>query len=157
MSDLVVVKCVRALAHMRGGRIAGLEGRLYQVHSDSLKLHLLDGDNPAAEAGCHPADATRFLSIPNSYQEVKSPAPPTPRKVEAVPKAPPIVAEDPIVAAEEEPEEVDLSLLDGSVAALERELKTGNYDDILFELLQAEEAGKTRKSAVRAIQERMNF
>ena len=157
----VVVKCAPPLAHMRGGKIAGMKGRLYLVHATTLKLYLLDGDDPAAEAGVHPDDAARFLSIPFSYLEVKSSSPPKPRKAEAVTKTAPIVADDPIVADIEAPEvsdtEIDFSILDGSVSRLRRRLESGDYDDVLFELLQAEEAGKTRKSAVEALHERINF
>lgn len=152
----VVVKCAPTLAHMRGGRIAGMKGRLYLVHATTLKLYLLDGDTPAAEAGVHPDDAARFLSIPFSYLEVTSSSPPKPRKAEAVTKTAPIVA-DIEEAGEAHTELVDFSILDGSVSRLRRRLESGDYDDVLFELLQAEEAGKTRKSAVEALHERMNF
>ena len=46
---------------------------------------------------------------------------------------------------------VDLSLLDQSVEKLERDLAEVS-DEALMELLMAEHAGKTRKSAVAAIQ-----
>ena len=47
-----------------------------------------------------------------------------------------------------------LDVLDGSVSALEADLATGEHDAHLDDLLAAEEAGKTRKGAVRAIKAR---
>ena len=52
-------------------------------------------------------------------------------------------------------EEADLSVLDLSVSKLAKALATGDYDDQLDELFAAEEAGKTRKSAVSALKARM--
>ena len=49
---------------------------------------------------------------------------------------------------------VDLSVLDQSVAKLEAALATGAHDHQLAQLLAAEEAGKTRKGAVRVLQAR---
>lgn len=54
-------------------------------------------------------------------------------------------------------EEVDLSVLDLSVSKLEKALATGDHDDDLDELFAAEEAGKTRKSAVSALLARMEL
>lgn len=54
-------------------------------------------------------------------------------------------------------EEVDLSVLDLSVSKLEKALATGDHDDDLDELFAAEEAGKTRKSAVAALLARMEL
>ena len=54
-------------------------------------------------------------------------------------------------------EEVDLSVLDLSVSKLEKALATGDHDDQLDELFAAEEAGKTRKSAVSALLARMEL
>jgi uncharacterized protein related to proFAR isomerase len=56
---------------------------------------------------------------------------------------------------EEEEVEVDLSVLDLSIGKLGEALATGDYDDQLDELLDAEEAGKTRKGAVAALKARM--
>ena len=51
----------------------------------------------------------------------------------------------------------DLSILDGSISALTKALKTGEYDDVLDLLKEAEEAGKTRKGAIAAIEEREDY
>jgi hypothetical protein len=48
-----------------------------------------------------------------------------------------------------------LEVLDQSVTKLRQALATGDYDLYLEALLEAEQAGKTRKTAVEAIQERM--
>ena len=49
---------------------------------------------------------------------------------------------------------IDLSILDGSVGALRKALESGSLDASLDALLDAEEAGKTRKGAVTAIKAR---
>ena len=53
--------------------------------------------------------------------------------------------------------EADLSVLDLSVSKIEKALATGDHDDDLDELFAAEEAGKTRKSAVSALLARMEL
>lgn len=50
---------------------------------------------------------------------------------------------------------VSLDVLDLSVPKLEEAIASGKYDSDLSELLKAEEAGKTRKTAVMAIKSRM--
>ena len=154
---LVVVKCNPCLAHMRGKRmVVGGSGREYEVDSDSLKLHLVVEGSPAVEAGCHPDDAKRLGSIPYSYTIVPTAAPPKPKKAKAVVAKPVEPDPEPIVAEKEPETEPDLSILDSSVSKLRSALETGDFDDALADLLAAEEAGKTRKSAVEVIQERMN-
>tara|TARA_R100001129_G_scaffold15307_1_gene10103 strand:- start:92 stop:490 length:399 start_codon:yes stop_codon:yes gene_type:complete len=49
-----------------------------------------------------------------------------------------------------------LEVLDGSVTKLRKALATGDYDMYLEALLEAEQAGKTRKTAVEAIEERIS-
>ena len=51
--------------------------------------------------------------------------------------------------------EADLSVLDGSIGSLRKALATGEWDDHLDALAAAEQAGKTRKGAVEAINERV--
>ncbi len=46
-------------------------------------------------------------------------------------------------------------LLDGSVAQIKANLASGEYDGLLTSLLDAEEAGKTRRGAIKAIKDRM--
>lgn len=67
------------------------------------------------------------------------------------------VAPEPVEVVLVEEEEVDLSVLDLSVSKLEKALATGDHDDDLDELFAAEEAGKTRKSAVAALLARMEL
>lgn len=50
---------------------------------------------------------------------------------------------------------VDLWVLDQSIGELEAALETGAYDLVLGELLAAEEAGKTRKGAIKALRARL--
>lgn len=49
-----------------------------------------------------------------------------------------------------------LEVLDQSVTKLRKALATGDYDLYLEALLEAEQAGKTRKTAVDAIQDRID-
>lgn len=64
----------------------------------------------------------------------------------------PVVEEEPVV---EEDEPVSYPILQGTVSDLEEELEFGIHDDNLDSLLSAEEAGKNRSTAVRAIRDRM--
>jgi len=60
--------------------------------------------------------------------------------------------------AEEAPAEAPaetLAILDGSVSAVESALATGDHDAWLAQLLEAEKAGKNRKTAIAAIEARM--
>ena len=145
MSDLVIVKSLEA--HTRGRLIAGT-GRLYHVNKETGYLHEFLNGSPAAQPGCHAEDAVDLLRVPG-YRKVS--APPVPR---------PIVAPEPAPEPEPEPEPqappADLSILDLSVSKLRKALATGEHDDNLQALLEAEEAGKTRKGAVAAINERLN-
>ena len=61
----------------------------------------------------------------------------------------------PVPSAAPAPAPVDLSILDQSIAAVRKSLSTGKWDGCLGDLLDAEQAGKTRKGAVEAIQERV--
>lgn len=156
MSDLVSVKCLKG--HMRGC-LQSVNGRLYRVDPASGLLHLQDGSDISPQAGCVAEDAERLLGF-DDFQRIV--APPKPR-VSAEPfleKAQKKVAEQPkssnTVVASEEKATIDLSALDGSVSSLKRSLRRGKLDDRLAELLAAEQAGKTRKSAVEAIEERIN-
>ena len=51
--------------------------------------------------------------------------------------------------------DADLSALDGSISKLKRALASGLLDSILVDLRNAELNGKTRKSAIEAIETRM--
>ena len=69
----------------------------------------------------------------------------------AAPAAPAAPAEE---APAEAPAET-LAILDGSVSAVESALATGDHDEWLAQLLEAEKAGKNRKTAIAAIEARM--
>lgn len=143
----IVVRCT--LRHFRGGHIVGESGASYWVNPESGNLHAIDGQEPSAEAGIPADDAASLLAFAE-YQRVS--APPVAAIVASEPEEP-----EPAPEPEPEPEpEPDLSALDGSVASLSAKLATGELDHILDALLAAEEAGKTRKTAVEALIERMN-
>ena len=71
------------------------------------------------------------------------------------------VVEDVIVepAPTPEPEVEDEGLRPGdhSVSALESKLEFGEFDDVLPELLKAEKSGKNRKTAIEAIEDRIEL
>ena len=73
--------------------------------------------------------------------------------VEAAPPVAAATAEAPAEAAEAPAE--TLAILDGSVSAVESALATGDHDAWLDQLLEAEKAGKNRKTAISAIEARM--
>ena len=155
MSGLVLVKC--KLNHLRGQPVSGVLGNVYKVDSDTALLHKVDGDKVSSDAGCEGPDATELLACGAAFVRVSPPpAAKKPKATKPKPK-PEIKATKPKPEPKPEPKaEVDLSALDASVASLERKLKTGALDDLLEDLLAAEEAGKTRKSAVEAIKERLS-
>ena len=153
MGSLTLVKCT--LPHVRGQMLSGVAG-LYYVDPTTKLLHLCEDQTPSDEAGCDQVDADRLRQI-SGFIVVKQRKPPAPRKEPA-----PIVASvsanpDPEPEPEPEPEAtIDLSVLDQSVSALRRALASGDFDGVLADLLAAEEAGKTRKSAVTVITERIS-
>ena len=71
------------------------------------------------------------------------------------------IVEDVIVepAPTPEPEVEDAGLRPGdhSVSALESKLEFGEFDDVLPELLKAEKSGKNRKTAIEAIEDRIEL
>ena len=92
------------------------------------------------------------------------PAPPPEPEAPTTTEAPEEASEPTVEAVEVEPEpepeeevppEADLSVLDRSVKALRRALRTGRHDNDLSALLAAEEAGKTRSSAIDALNDRV--
>ena len=60
-----------------------------------------------------------------------------------------------IKESEEKESDAPLEVLDQSVTKLRKALATGDYDLYLQALLEAEQAGKTRKTAVAVIMERI--
>lgn len=144
-SDRIIIKSLER--HTHGKLVAGGEC-LYHVNETTGYLHEFVGSAPAVEPGCYAHDAIDLLRVPG-YRKVAEP--PSPR---------PIVAE--VAAPEPEPEPepqappADLSILDLSVSKLRKALATGEHDASLAELLEAENAGKTRKGAVAALNERLN-
>jgi|7_EtaG_2_1085326.scaffolds.fasta_scaffold03870_6 hypothetical protein len=60
-----------------------------------------------------------------------------------------------IKESEEKESDAPLEVLDQSVTKLRKALETGDYDLYLQALLEAEQAGKTRKTAVAVIMERI--
>ena len=62
---------------------------------------------------------------------------------------------EPAAEPEPEPEPVDTSVVGLSVRKLTAALSTGEYDAVLSELLEAERAGQNRKTAIQAIEARI--
>ena len=62
---------------------------------------------------------------------------------------------EPAAEPEPEPEPVDTSGVGLSVRKLTAALSTGEYDAVLSELLEAERAGQNRKTAIQAIEARI--
>ena len=150
---LVLVRC--KLNHLRGQSVSGVSGDVYCVDSDTALLHKVEGGKVSDTAGCTGEDATDLLACGAAFVRVSPP--PAAKKPKAGKVEPKPVVKSTMPEPDPEPEvEVDLSALDSSVANLERKLKTGALDDLLEDLLAAEEAGKTRKSAVEAINQRLN-
>lgn len=86
---------------------------------------------------------------PKAAAPAPKPAAPKP----AAPKPPKIETPKPSAPA---PEKAPLELLEGSVSSLKDALETGKHDAHLQALLDAEKAGKGRKTALDAISDRMD-
>ena len=77
-----------------------------------------------------------------------------PRKTPTV-EAPPVVEQaKPVQAKPVEAPAVDLTVLDLSVSKLVSEIESGKHDSVLQALIDAEEAGKSRKGALSALRDR---
>lgn len=152
---MVIVKS--RLPHSRGQEIAGASGNLYRVDPETMLLHRVVGGQVAEEPGCEQVDADRLLQF-DAFSPYRSPAP----VAAPAPSPEPEVEENPtsmdggeeVEDSQQEP--ADLSVLDGSVRSLIKALSSGDYDHQLDQILAAEQAGKTRKSAVAAIEERLD-
>ena len=138
---------VKSLEANTRGRIVAGTGHLYHVSTETGYLHEFVCGSPAVAPGCHEEDAIDLLRVPG-YRKVVTP--PTPRPIVA-PKPTP----EPPPAPQAPP--VDLAILDSSVSKLRKALATGKHDEHLDALLEAEHAGKTRKGAVAALNERLTF
>ena len=119
--------------------------------------HALSGRRPAKpiirpqrptakQAAAAAAEAAQPVA-PKVVKAVEAP------KVVEAPKAPKVVE---VVAAPKavEAAKPPLHLLDGSVSSLKEALDTGDHDAHLDALLDAEQAGKGRKTALDALSER---
>lgn len=149
VADNPFIQVQHRLVHSRGSRVAGTGGRLYHVDDKGL-LHLVVGGIVSPQPGCHPECAARFAMFPDTFRRKSMPPAPIPAPA---PSPAPLVE-----AAGDEPATLsapDLTVLDGTVSALRTALATGEHDEHLEALLAAEESGKTRKSAVAAINERI--
>ncbi len=153
------------LPHSRGQMVAGVDGNLYRVDPDTMLLHRMIDGSVADEAGCEDDDAAEFLCF-TEYSKPRAAAPASAEPAAAStsePDSEPTISQPTPETDDDNDEDeaaapaqdADLSVLDGSVSSLTAALSSGDHDDSLAELLAAEEAGKTRKTAVAAIQERM--
>ena len=156
----IVVKCT--LPHGRGMIVAGVSGALYRVCPNTLQLcpegEVVCGDG--CVAGVTKVDADRFALF-DGY-EVEQPPKPAPkpratkkRKDDNPPKIEAATELSPKIEADQAPE-FDVSVLDETVSALVEYLEAGLLDDNLVALLSAEVAGRNRKSAVAALNARIN-
>jgi len=87
----------------------------------------------------------------SSTAQVSPPAAP----VEVVPAEPVPVEVAPVEVAPVEVAPVDYGILELSIVNLAKELSSGDHDSILPELIEAENAGKRRKGALAALEERL--
>jgi len=134
MGDKGVVRVEHRHEHSRGSKVA-LCGKLYTV--DAFGFLSPDPDAAGVE------EAARFPAT-FRVRRPKAPKKPTPP-----PPAPPVVAPkaDSRIA----------NFIKLTVAEMREVLAQGEHDDLLLDLMAAEEsAGKSRKTAVDAIQDRID-
>jgi len=164
----------------RGERVA-VFGNVYMVNRETGNLHLLADGVMAEQAGVFEEDATELLAFPVTFRcvpdaeseatpqpprSVPPPPPPPGRPVAEEPKGDDLSSPDLAGTEPDEPDEPDsgqdktivppemFKVLDQSIQRLELALKGGQYDRYLGALILAEENGKTRVGAMRALRER---
>ncbi len=148
MTDNPEIDVLHLQAHARGTQVAGVDRRLYHVNPVTGVLHAVAGGIVSAQSGCHPDCAARFALFPDTFRRSRPRTPPPPPA--ALPEnGAGADGPAPLPAA-------DLAVLDGSVGRLRAALESGEHDFHLDTLMAAEEAGKTRKSAVAAIRDRLD-
>ena len=113
--------------------------------------------NALCENGWHKANDKRQAQLqgPQSSPKPKATAPkakPPVKKAQPKPTTKPKPKAKPKAATPP----VELNLLDSSVKVIEKLLRTGDYDAYLQPLLDAENAGKTRKSVVTLLEDRLS-
>ncbi len=157
MSDLVTVKQTRGAAEQ-----VNVNQQTYQAVKPSMLLHKVTDEVVADVPGCEAQDAADLVKYSQGlYVRVGASKPPVKASKPSKPSkaSKPKMVEVEIVTEPEAQEQLSpppLELLDQSVAALANALVTGNHDKHLKALLAAEEAGKTRRGAVRVINERIS-
>ena len=131
---------------------------VYRADDSTALLHkVMDDGSVSATAGCEPSHAEDLITYGGGvFAAVSTPAPPAKK---SKPKAAMVeveVSTDPADDVNGDPElSSSFDVLDLSVINLIAALESGDHDDHLAELLAAEKAGKTRRSAVRALKERL--
>ena len=123
---------------------------------EAVKIRLLPGGITEAHVRTGGAkqvlERNGFRVVSEKAAPAKKAAPPkkaAPAKPAPAPKAAEAPAPEPSLGIEYE-------ILRGSVTDLEKGLRTGEYDHQLDELLECEKNGKGRKTAVEAIQTRID-
>lgn len=142
MAEKLIKVAQRNAAHY-GCHVQGAGGSVYLMHANTGELHLVTGGVASPEAGCLP-DCAKMLLTGSSkeFRRVDTPEPP---KKSAPEKADVLNPNSPV-----------LDQLDQSVKDLTLALESGKHDKHLKNLLKAEKAGKTRRSAVEAIKDRLS-
>jgi hypothetical protein len=131
---------------------------VYRADDSTALLHkVMDDGSVSATAGCEPSHAEDLIVYGGGvFAAVSTPAPPAKK---SKPKAAMVEVEVSTDPADDTNGNSELSssldVLDLSVINLIAALESGDHDDHLTELLAAEKAGKTRRSAVRALKERL--
>ncbi len=124
---------------------------------EAVKIRLLPGG--VTEAHVRTGGARQILER-NGFEVVaaKSAAArkAAPAKKQTAPPKPPAASEPAEAPAPEPSLGIEYEILRGSVTDLEKGLRTGEYDHQLDELLECENNGKGRKTAVDAIQTRID-
>jgi len=118
---------------------------------EAVKIRLLPGN--VTEAHVRTGGARQILER-NGFEVVVAQSAPAKKAAPAKKPAP-----TPKPAGPPAPEPslgIEYEILRGSVTDLERGLRTGEYDHQLDELLECEKNGKGRKTAVEAIQTRID-
>ena len=145
MSKLTLVRQTVPLSHTPG---VGCAGRQYVAVQPDMLLHRVTNGSTSASPGCEPGDADVLLEAGGgNWVLVARPVPKT--KTQAKAPEPEPEDDNPVLSP-------PLDLLDMSVAKLARAISSGDHDAHLDALLAAEQAGKTRSTAVQVLQDRID-
>lgn len=154
--SLVIIRKTDGVAE----RVA-IGGEVYEAVAPSMNLHKVIDGQAVSVPGCEPRHADSLVEVGRGvYVKVQQAPPPSPIKKKKAKLVEVEITTESEPAPEPEDDSSELSsalaCLDQSVMKLTEDVASGDYDQHLEAMLAAEQGGKTRRSAVRVLKERIS-